>query len=239
MITKSLTMLLAGMVLMGSCIASSDLPDYGNEFSGTPADKTEKRYLALGDSYTIGEAVPEEQRFPVQLQRRLTGSGKNISPPQIVARTGWTTDELKEGIRQAGPRGNFDLVTLLIGVNNQYRGRDTSAYRREFRELLTMAIGFAGNDASKVVVLSIPDYGKTPFGLTRDPARIAREIDHFNRINREEAMNFLAEYADITPISRRGLDDPDLVAADGLHPSGKMYGFWVELMLPAVLKILD
>ena len=232
-------MITAAVLVMGSCIAGSDLPGYESTTGGTPAGTKGKRYLALGDSYTIGEAVATDQRFPVQLQQRLAATGKPIDLPEIIARTGWTTDELAEGIRQANPQGNFDLVTLLIGVNNQYRGRDTAEYRRQFRNLLIQAVGFAGNQVSRVIVLSIPDYGKTPFGQNRDPARIAREIDNFNRINREETLNMKATYIDITPISRRGLDDPGLVAPDGLHPSGKMYGLWVELLLPAANKILE
>jgi lysophospholipase L1-like esterase len=173
------------------------------------------------------------------LQQKLVAEGIKIEAPQIIARTGWTTDELMNGIRQANPQGQFDLVTLLIGVNNQYRGRDTAEYRRQFRELLNIAIGYAGNKAEHVIVVSIPDYAITPFGLTRDMAKISREIDWFNRINLQETRKTQAAYVDITPISRRGLGEPQLVAADGLHPSGEMYREWVELLLPVAKKILD
>jgi lysophospholipase L1-like esterase len=186
-----------------------------------------RRYLALGDSYTIGEAVPESERFPVQLAREL-----GIAEPAIIAKTGWTTDELGaalDAVRLAGP---FDLVTLLIGVNNQYRGRSAEEYRTQFAELLNRAIGFAGGDAEKVIVVSIPDWGVTPFAEGRDRAKIAREIDQFNAINREEAARAGAKWVDITPVSRRS--DPALVAADGLHPSGKQYTEWVKLIAPRV-----
>jgi lysophospholipase L1-like esterase len=188
----------------------------------TPAPAT--RYLALGDSYTIGESVASTERFPVQLAREL-----GLSEPQIIAKTGWTTDELNTAIDAANPHGPYDLVTLLIGVNNQYRGRDAEQYRGEFAALLQRAIGFAGGNAKKVVVVSIPDWGVTPFAEGRDRAKIGVEIDHYNAINREETARAGARYADITPISRSG--DPALVAGDGLHPSGKQYGEWVKVML--------
>ncbi|MFZ5430808.1 MAG: SGNH/GDSL hydrolase family protein [Bacteroidota bacterium] len=229
--------LMAGLMITVSCIGKSELPEYDlpEQEDNTQAAK---KYLALGDSYTIGEAVPAAQRFPVQLQQSLVTGGIPVNTPEIIARTGWTTDELMNGIREAHPRGQFDLVTLLIGVNNQYRGRDTAEYRRQFRELLNLAIGYAGNKASRVIVLSIPDYAITPFGQARDMIKISREIDWFNRINLQETRNTQAVYVDITPISRRGQEEPRLVAADGLHPSGEMYKEWVGLLLPEAKKIL-
>ncbi|HET7435871.1 MAG TPA: SGNH/GDSL hydrolase family protein [Thermoanaerobaculia bacterium] len=187
------------------------------------------RYLALGDSYTIGESVPEADRFPVQLARAL-----NIAPPQIIAKTGWTTDELNAAIDAANPQGPFDLVTLLIGVNNQYRGRDINEYRTQFAALLQRAIGFAGGDARKVVVVSIPDWGVTPFAEGRDRAKIGEEIDAFNAVNREETAKAGARYADITAGSRNAATDASLVAGDGLHPSGKMYADWVSAIRRAL-----
>lgn len=183
------------------------------------------RYLALGDSYTIGESVAPEQRFPMQLAREL-----NLGEPQIIAKTGWTTDELNAAIDAANVQGTFDLVTLLIGVNNQYRGRDVEQYRGEFAALLQRAIGFAGGNARGVVVVSIPDWGVTPFAEGRDRDQVAREIDRYNAINREEAQRAGARYVDITPISRGG--DPALVAEDKLHPSAKQYTAWVRLIAP-------
>lgn len=201
--------LLAAVLLLASCTSMTE----------------PRRYLALGDSYTIGESVDATERFPAQLAREL-----GLGEPQVIARTGWTTDELNAAIDAAYPRGPFDLVTLLIGVNNQYRGRSADEYRGEFVGLLQRAIGFAGGDASKVIVVSIPDWGVTPFAEGRDRARIAREIDQYNAINREEATRAGAKWVDITPISRGA--DTGLVAADGLHPSAKQYTEWVRLIAP-------
>jgi lysophospholipase L1-like esterase len=180
------------------------------------------RYLALGDSYTIGESVPPEQRWPVQLARKL-----GIPEPQIIAKTGWTTSELNAAIDAAKPRGRFDLVTLLIGVNNQYRGLSAEEYRTEFRALLKRAIGFARNDPKRVVVVSIPDWGATPFARTRNRARIAAEIDRFNAIKSDETRKSGARFVDITGISRRAEVNPALIAPDDLHPSGAMYELWI------------
>jgi undecaprenyl-diphosphatase len=182
-------------------------------------------YLALGDSYTIGESVPAGERFPVQLAQAL-----HVGEPEIIAKTGWTTDELNAAIDAADPKGPYDLVTLLIGVNNQYRGRGADEYRTQFAALLQRAIGFAGGNAKHVVVVSIPDWGVTPFADGRDRAKIGREIDQFNAINREEAARAGAKWVDITPISRRA--DPSLVAGDGLHPSGAQYAEWVKAIVP-------
>jgi len=182
------------------------------------------RYLALGDSYTIGESVAASERFPMQLAALL-----KLGEPEIIAKTGWTTDELNAAIDAAKPHGPYELVTLLIGVNNQYRGRDTEQYRREFAALLQRAIGFAGGNAKHVVVVSIPDWGITPFAEGRDRAKIGREIDRFNSINREETQRAGAHYADITPVSRR---ETTLIAPDGLHPSGAMYTKWVDVIAP-------
>ena len=197
------------------------------------------KYLALGNSYTIGEAVKESERWPVQLAMRLREAGVEMAAPEIIAVSGWTTDELAAGIAQAHPPQDYDLVSLLIGVNNQYRGGDLAAYRREFRELLRQAIGFARGNPRRVIVLSIPDWGVTPFAANdpRRPAQISAEIDDFNTVNRQEAAQTGAHYIDITPISRLAAHDPTLIATDGLHPSGKMYAAWVKMMLPVILKL--
>jgi lysophospholipase L1-like esterase len=158
--------------------------------------------------------------------------------PTIVARTGWTTDELSAGIDDARPTGTFELVTLLIGVNNQYRGGGADEYRPQFRALLARAVAFAGGRANRVIVLSIPDWGATPFADGRDRARIAREIDAFNDVNRDESSRAGARYVDITAISRRAPDDSGLVTGDKLHPSARMYAAWVQAMLPAVLATI-
>jgi lysophospholipase L1-like esterase len=183
--------------------------------------------LALGDSYTIGESVPPEERFPVQVAKTL-----KVAQPQIIAKTGWTTDELAAEIARVKPQGPFNLVTLLIGVNNQYRGRSVDEYRTQFVSLLKQAIGFAGGRPGRVIVVSIPDWGVTPFAKDRDRAKIANEIDAFNAVNREEARRAGARYADITPISRRAAKEASLVAPDGLHPSGRMYSEWAGVIVP-------
>jgi len=196
------------------------------------------RFLALGDSYTIGEGVDSAQRWPVQLTEALRQQGLQIENPLIIARTGWTTGNLLSAIAEANPQGPFDLVTLLIGVNNQYQGRDQETYRQEFRILLGLAIDLAGGDPSKVLVLSIPDWGVTPFARDRDRDQIRLEIDQFNAINLDETRAAGAYYLDITPNSRQAANDPALLAPDELHPSAKMYAAWVELMLLQAKVIL-
>jgi lysophospholipase L1-like esterase len=190
------------------------------------------RFLALGDSYTIGESVAVADRWPNQLANHLRNKGVDVASPEIIAKTGWTTDELSSAIDAAKPQGPYALVTLLIGVNNQYRGRDAVQYRKEFAALLQRAIGFAGGNPKRVVVVSIPDWGVTPFAASRDRAKIGAEIDRFNAINAEETKRAGAPYADVTPVSRRAATDTTLVAPDGLHPSAKMYAQWVAVILP-------
>lgn len=197
------------------------------------------RFLALGDSYTIGESVAAAGRWPNQLVRALHAKGTKVVDPEIIAKTGWTTDELSSAIDAAKPRGPYALVTLLIGVNNQYRGRDAGQYRKEFAVLLQRAVGFAGGDPKRVVVVSIPDWGVTPFAAKRDRAKIASEIDRFNAIAAEAAKRAGAHYADVTPISRRAATDATLVAPDGLHPSAAMYAQWVTVILPQVEAALQ
>jgi lysophospholipase L1-like esterase len=191
------------------------------------------RFLSLGDSYTIGESVPPDQRWPVQLAAWLRKEGAAIDEPQIIATTGWTTDELWAGMDRAAPRGPFELVSLLIGVNNQYRGRPVAEYQTQFDALLGRAIQLAGAQARRVLVLSIPDWGVTPFARSRDPAAIGRDIDEFNAANARAARLAGAQYVDVTPVSRLAATDAALIAGDGLHPSGKMYAEWARLALPA------
>ena len=195
------------------------------------------RFLALGDSYTIGESVPVDACWPVQLAARLRAEGLPVDVPLIVARTGWTTAELQGGITQAGIQGTYDLVSLLIGVNNQYRGGSQDVYRQEFRDLLALAIQFTGGDPGRVIVLSIPDWGVSPFAQARDQLKIAAEIDAFNAINRKVTAEAGVAYIDVTPVSRQASGTPALIAEDGLHPSGQMYAAWVDLMLPVVLDL--
>lgn len=195
------------------------------------------RYLALGDSYTIGESVPESERFPNQLAALLAKEGSPVDVT-IIARTGWTTDELWQGIQTETVTPPYDLVSLLIGVNNQYRGRDSEEYREGFKFLLNKSIEYAGGDVNRVIVFSIPDWGVTPFAGGRDAQTIAAEIDTFNQINLEETQKAGAHYVDVTPISRKAAANPALIAADGLHPSGEMYAEWASLALPIALTIL-
>lgn len=194
--------------------------------------------LALGDSYTIGESVPEAERWPVQLAVMLAKRGVSIGPPEIIAQTGWTTDELAAAIAERRSPGNYQLVTLLIGVNNQYRGREVENYREEFRSLLNQAVEFAGGRAARVIVLSIPDWGAMPVAEGKDRGKIADEIDLFNRAGWEETTRAGARYVDVTPISRRARREPGLIADDGLHPSGEMYRLWAEKVLPEALEVL-
>ena len=195
-------------------------------------------YLALGDSYTIGESVPAAESFPLQLAAQLGTNGLIINPPTIVARTGWTTSELQEGIVRAGVIQKFDFVTLLIGVNNQYRKDSKDVYRKEFKELLKTAIDFAKGNKNRVFVVSIPDWGVTPFGKKsgRSQQEISTEIDAFNKICKEETLALEISYTDITPASRNASSDLSLVASDGLHPSGKMYKDWAKNVAPAITK---
>ncbi|MCS7081236.1 MAG: SGNH/GDSL hydrolase family protein [Chloracidobacterium sp.] len=193
-----------------------------------------ERYLALGDSYTIGESVTEPERFPEQLCAALRRRGRTVDAPYIIARTGWTTDELAAAIAADPPQGTFDFVTLLIGVNDQYRGRSPEEYRPLFRALLRQAVAFAGGDARRVIVVSIPDWCMTPFAAGQGRGNEGPLIDRFNVVNREEAAMVGAQYVDVTEISRRAARDRSLLAADGLHPSGKMYALWVEAILPVV-----
>ena len=204
----------------------------------TLPDSTALRVLALGDSYTIGESVSEAERWPVVLAQRLRTDGLNVASPEIVARTGWTTDELDAAIDAANPQGPFDLVTLLIGVNNQYRGRSVDEYRGQFRGLLSRAVGFAGGQAGRVVVVSIPDWGVTPFGAQdrRGPEQIGREVDVFNAVAKAEAENVGTAFVDITEISRTTARQ--MVASDGLHPSGAQYALWAEAVRPVAYAIL-
>lgn len=198
------------------------------------------RYLALGDSYTIGEAVPESQRFPLQLAYQLRQDSFVLEEVRIIARTGWTTDELSAGILQADlPDTSFNLVSLLIGVNNQYRGRSLENYQEEFTTLVFRAIELAGDRPERVIVLSIPDYGVTPFVSSEEQARrIAAEIDAFNDAAAQICLAQQVRFLNITPISRLAADDHTLIASDGLHPSGKMYTLWVNEMLPIVKNML-
>lgn len=196
-------------------------------------------FLALGDSYTIGEGVDPAGCWPVQLAARLRALGIDMAEPRIIATTGWTTDELSAAMDAATFAPPYALVTLLAGVNNQYRGRSLDAYRDEFRALLRRAVALAGESAARVVVVSIPDWGVTPFAARegRDRAAIAQAIDSFNAAAHAEAAVAGAHWADVTSISRTDAARSELVA-DGLHPSAAQYARWVAAILPAAREAL-
>jgi len=192
------------------------------------ANQEEYSYLALGDSYTIGESVSQQASFPYQLSKQLGLLNYHVGNPKIIAVTGWTTGDLKDAIAQQHITRKYSLVTLLIGVNNQYRGYSPTDYRTEFVQLLHTAIAFANGKQHQVFVLSIPDYSVTPFAKDLNVTKIAAEIDQFNAINKEESIKAGVHYLDITGISRDAKSDPSLIAFDGLHPSEKMYALWVK-----------
>ncbi|GAB2608732.1 SGNH/GDSL hydrolase family protein [Belliella aquatica] len=200
-------------------------------------DSDKMTYLALGDSYTIGEGVEAKDRYPHQAVEMLEASGIVFSEPKIIATTGWTTDELKKGIQASDVNGKtYDLVTLLIGVNNQYRGRPVDNYRSEFRQLLEDTIAFAKGDKSHVVVLSIPDWGVTPFAVNRgsDQEKVAREIDQYNQAKKEITEEIGVTYIDITEHYRINGMKPESVVSDQLHPSGLIYQYWAEKLVEIV-----
>lgn len=186
--------------------------------------------LSLGDSYTIGEGVPASERWPVQLVARLRAADAPAGDPTIVARTGWTTDDLARALESAKLTGTYSLVTLLVGVNDQYRGWPLERTRAQFVRLLDRAVELAGAP-SRVLVLSVPDWGVTPFARGRDRARIAAEIDALNAMEREEVARVGAVWLDVTPTSRLAATDASLLTDDGLHPSGAMYARWAEAAL--------
>ena len=194
----------------------------------------EVRLLALGDSYTIGESVKPEQRWPHQFVSALRNMDLAAIEPDYIAVTGWTTADLLDGIEKNLDRnGNYNLVSILIGVNNQYQGLDTNIYEPELRQIIDLALDIVGQDTGRIFMLSIPDYAYTPFGKG-DP-EISKEIDKYNDINSRVAEEYGMARVDITPISRKGLDQPSLVAGDGLHPSGKQYEAWIHEILPDLL----
>lgn len=199
------------------------------------------RYLALGDSYTIGEGIDADGRWPVQLARALRAGGVALDDPEIIAATGWTTDELSAAIDVAQPPAGFGLVSLLVGVNNQYRGRDVDEYRAQFEALLARATALAGDRPGRVLVLSIPDWGVTPFAIAsgRDQSRIARELDAFNAAAQAACAVHGIAFVDVTAASRTHGAEPAMLADDGLHPSAAMYAQWTRLALPVARRLLS
>lgn len=221
------------VILIFSCAKKETYP-----LPMTNQPNTAKTFLALGDSYTIGQNVASNDNFPNQTVQLLKASGFDFKPAEIVATTGWTTDELQNNINNHTFTPPYDIVTLLIGVNNQYRGRPVDTYKPEFENLLKQAIQFAGGKANHVFVLSIPDWGVTPFANGRDRAQIAREIDDYNAANKNISETYKVNYIDITPWTREAANDLSLVASDGLHPSAKEYKRWSEKLAEKIKTLL-
>jgi lysophospholipase L1-like esterase len=220
-------------------LACTQHPDSsGLVMNPIPATATKLTYLALGDSYTIGESVSEYERWPVQLAGLLRQANTDIADPDIIARTGWTTAELQTAIKAANNTRQYDIVSLLIGVNNQYRGQSQEQYRAEFKELLQTATKFAKGRLDRVFVLSIPDWGVSPYAASRDKTKIATEINQFNAIAQDECQRLGIAFVDITPISRTALGDGTQFAADGLHFSGQQMAKWAEKAAPIAKALL-
>jgi lysophospholipase L1-like esterase len=230
--------LLVSVLSISSCVPATSTPEI--QESATPEvqkSDMKTRFLALGDSYTIGQGVPERDRWPNQLIDLLNEKGFSTDLT-IIARSGWTTADLWYGLEKVNPQGTYDLVTLLIGVNDQFRGYPIDVYREDFQFMLRKAIEYTDGNADRVIVLSIPDYGYTPASSGRDIEGISLEIDAFNAVNRDEAEKAGSYYVDVTTISRMASDDFELTTGDRLHPSGKMYAMWVKKVYPVVLEII-
>lgn len=225
--------LLGLLILLVACTAPEEQTTKPQSTEGQSA------FLALGDSYTIGESVEVDQRWPVQLAVELRELGIDIADPVTIARTGWTTADLQAAIGRLYQGEQYDLVFLLIGVNNQYQGLSIDAYRQQFHELVTFAISAAHGNPAHVIVLSIPDWGFTPFAERMDAGNVSEEIDAFNAVARKESDAAGVWFFDITPLTRPRVFDGELFAEDGLHPSAKMYALWVQQILPRVARLLQ
>lgn len=220
--------------LFSACAKTQTVGSVGTPSGGTTPVKT---WLALGDSYTIGQSVNITDRFPDQTAELLRVRGVNMPVPNYIATTGWTTTDLQNAINARNPAPH-DVVSLLIGVNDQYQTHDTNGYRQRFTILLEKSIQLARNKKQNVFVLSIPDYSVTPFAAGLDKPRIRMEIDWFNAINRSVTESYGITYMDITPSTREAETDPSLVAFDGLHPSANEYRKWAERLVPQMLPVL-
>lgn len=223
--------ILTGLLLvLTACATQPEKPSVApaGESGTAPEDTEAIRFLALGDSYTIGQGVSESERWPVLMVDDLRRSGKDVRAAEIIARTGWTTRDLINRLESNAPSEKYDIVSLLIGVNNQYQGRSIEEYQSEFKILLDKAASYTRSGKSKVFVLSIPDWGVTSYASGADRNKIAAEIDQFNKVARDECVRQGISFIDITPISRTALNDNSLVASDGLHYSGKMHQLWVN-----------
>ena len=228
------TTLYAFITVLFLCCSNSEKAEEQNNI------ESDFTYLALGDSYTIGESVSATQNFPYQLQDSLSKDLDKSGNYKIIAKTGWTTTNLLNAIESENPPNNYDLVTLLIGVNNQYQGKPFSLYEAEFPELLNKAIELANGNKDHVIVVSIPDYAFTPFGQkASDPQKISEEIDLYNAFAKQHAEQEGVLFQNITDITRLGLEDPALVASDGLHPSAKAYKLFVDRLIDTAKQVVD
>ncbi len=204
-----------------------------------PQTDTLKTYLALGDSYTIGQSVNANETYPAQTVAILKNAGINFNAPEIIAKTGWTTADLQKAINHHQfAFAKYNIVTLLIGVNNQYQGKSELEYKNQFTELLQKAIQLAGNISSHVIVISIPDYSVTPFAQNSDTALIAREINSFNIINKEISSSYKVNYINVTDESRKAAADASLITYDNLHFSGKEYAIWAKMIAEVIRNCL-
>jgi lysophospholipase L1-like esterase len=238
---KALQLLLISVVMIASCKKQGNnaLKADTSKTVVAPPDTGIYHYLALGDSYTIGTSVQPDQSYPVQLISAMNAAGLSTPNPTIIAADGWTTDVLIHAIANSNISGNkYQVVTLLIGVNDQYEGATQDHYRANFIQLLHSAINFAGGDSTRVFVLSIPDYGVTPYAMGRDSI-IGPQIDAFNAINKQESTNVGVNYLNVTDISREAANDTTLIASDGLHPSYKMYKLWIDQLAPMVIARME
>jgi lysophospholipase L1-like esterase len=233
---KTILLLLISIAALTGCAKKSEV-NYTLTPGGVNINPSAK-YLALGDSYTIGQSIPLDMSFPYQLARLLGQAPANN--PSIIAATGWTTNNLINAVDQSGVQDKkYDIVTLLIGVNDQYQGISATIYSNNFSKLLNTAILLANNKVKRVFVLSIPDYSVTPFAAYANKEKIASEIDQFNTINKQLTQAAGVTYVNITDISRKAKEEPDLIAGDGLHPSAKMYGLWMQRLEPLVRSALS
>lgn len=236
MITKLFTLLL----ILLSCSKLNDIPLSQDSLDDHEMSKPKYLYLALGDSYTIGESVKSSSSFPIQLEKSLENDHAIKIKTEILAKTGWRTDNLLNAIKTTSLSPTYDFVTLLIGVNNQYQGASFTKYKEEFPALLAQAISLAGNNPDRVLVVSIPDWGYTPFGQNRDRQKISTEIERYNTFAETSAEDSDVQFINITDITREGLERPELVANDGLHPSGEAYALFVNRITPIISsKLID
>lgn len=228
------TLLLLSILLISACAS----PSSSSKTSPNSKETTSISYLALGDSYTIGESVPSNQRWPILLSKTLRSEAHDIQTPTIIAKTGWRTDHLLKAMKsQLNPTTKYDLISILIGVNNQFQGASIETYEKDLRSLFDQAIKLSKKGKEGIFVLSIPDYGATPYGAPR-AEKIGQAIDKWNAVYKKVSLEYQLPWYDITPISRKATENKSLIATDGLHPSGKMYQLWVAEITTKVVELI-